>query len=348
MTKNIFKVIIGSFAMEMVKNNLNAIESTSTLVDNVKSEDSLMKIEIVDYNLQWLEMYKNEAKIIKGTLGENCLAIYHFGSTSIPGLKAKPKIDILAVVNNLSLINVAGLEKLSFENRGEVIQTGRYFCKKMPRVHLHIFEKNNLNIEKNLKFRDWMRTHEDDRNDYAKLKIELGKIYDDGMKYCEAKTDFVNKILNKIDNLIKNNQEKFNQARKLNLPIDQYAITGSGPLGIRNLKEINDIDMIVSYTLWNDLAVKYLVVEKNNVKKIIMPNAGIEIFCETSFNSQFKEKDEPTVTQRIKDAEIIDELPFESLKNTLYYKYKMSRNKDLKDIKIIEEWQTIQKLEVFN
>jgi hypothetical protein len=147
--------------------------------------------------------------------------------------------------------------------------------------------------------------------------------------------------------MIKNNQEKFNEIKKINLPINQYAITGSGPLGIRNLKKINDIDMIVSNSLWNDLALKYPVIEQNNIKKIIIPNKGIEIFCETSFNSQIKEKDEPTVIQRIKNAEIIDDLPFESLKYTLYYKYKMKRDKDLKDIKIIEEWQAIQKLEEF-
>jgi len=110
---------------------------------------------------------------------------------------------------------------------------------------------------------------------------------------------------------------------------------------------INDIDIIVSTFLWDDLSLKYPVIEQNHIKKIIIPNKGVEIFCETSFNSQLKEKDEPTVSQRIKDAEIINGLPFESLKYTLYYKSKMNRDKDLKDIKIIEEWQAIQKLEEF-
>ncbi|MFA6118720.1 MAG: GrpB family protein [Parachlamydiales bacterium] len=307
-----------------------------------------MEIEIVEYNPKWIKIYKKEANTIQDVLGDNCLAIYHFGSTSVPNLKAKAKVDILAVVKNLSLINNAGLEKIGFENRGEVIKMGRYFCKKTPRIHLHIFEENNPNIEKNLKFRDWLRTHEDDRNEYAKLKIDLAKIYDDGMEYCEAKTDFINKILDKIDDVIKNNQEKFKLVRKLNLPINQYAITGSGPLGVRKLKKINDIDMIVSDSLWNDLILKYPVIEQNNIKKICIPNQGIEIFCEASFNSPLKGKDEPTVIQRIKSAEIIDGLPFESIEYTLHYKYKMRREKDLKDIKIIEEWQAMQKLEEKN
>ena len=156
-------------------------------------------IEIVEYDTKWPEIFGNEAKLIQEALGENCFAIEHFGSTAVPGLCAKPKIDILAVVKDLSLTPVAALERIGFENRGEVIPSGRYFCKAVvPRIHLHIFEEGNPLVEQNLKFRDHLRAHPKDRAAYAKLKKELAADHSDGMSYCHAKTDFINQILQKI------------------------------------------------------------------------------------------------------------------------------------------------------
>jgi GrpB-like predicted nucleotidyltransferase (UPF0157 family) len=127
------------------------------------------------------------------------LAVHHFGSTSVPGLSAKPKIDILAIVKQLGSIDYAALEKLGFESRGEVIPTGRYFCKESPRVHLHIFEEGNPLIHRNLIFRDWLRTHEEDREAYAALKMKLAGVHNDGMSYCRAKTEFINQIIAKAE-----------------------------------------------------------------------------------------------------------------------------------------------------
>jgi GrpB-like predicted nucleotidyltransferase (UPF0157 family) len=312
-------------------------------IDINKLTGFYMKIKLCKYDSKWPLLFKKEVEPIRRALGDNCIELHHIGSTSIPGLIAKPKIDILAVVKDFSSIDISSLEKIGFENGGEIIKTGRYFSKRIPfKVHLHIFEEGNPIIEKDLKFRDYLRSHREDRDDYAKHKIELAAIHDDGMCYCRAKTDFITNILSKIENLIKNNNNKFSEVKKLNLPVDQYAITGSGPMGIRNLKEINDIDIIVTSKLWNDLALKHPIVDQNNVKKIVIPNSLIEIFCETSFYTKTKEKDEPNVAQRIGNSEIIDGLPFESLKNTLFYKYKMGREKDLKDIEIIESWLNFQ------
>ncbi len=339
------KVIILLFPIFILKVFAHHPENFNSSKDDFKLADLPMKIEIVEYNSRWPEMYKNEATPIKNALDDNCVAIHHFGSTSVLGLVAKPKIDILGVVKNFSSINVLELEKIGLENKGEIIKTGRYFRKKESKtnlqVHLHIFEENNPMIERNLRFRNWLCTHEEDLNAYAKLKIELACLHDDGMKYCNAKTDFVNQIHNKIDTVIRNNQEKFSAVKKLNLPNGQYAITGSGPLGIRNLKEINDIDIIVTSKLWNELVSKYGEVNQNGVKKIVLLDGLIEIFCESSFYTQPKEKDELNVAERIAQSEIIDDLSFESLKNTLYYKHRMGRDKDFNDIKLIEAWQKV-------
>jgi len=152
-------------------------------------------IVIEPYNPQWSWIYEGEARSIQKALGEHCLAIHHFGSTSVSGLSAKPKIDILVVTKDFSSIDTAALKRLGFEYRGEVIPSGRYFTKKEPKVHLHLFEEGNPLIERNLLFRDWLRNHEEDRKAYAKLKQELANKHTDGMEYCRAKTEFIEKII---------------------------------------------------------------------------------------------------------------------------------------------------------
>ena len=64
-----------------------------------------MNITVVDYNPDWKRKYETEARRISALLGENLVAIYHIGSTSVEGLKAKPIIDIMPVVRDLSLVD---------------------------------------------------------------------------------------------------------------------------------------------------------------------------------------------------------------------------------------------------
>jgi len=146
-------------------------------------------VQIVPYNPRWPQMYDNEATLIIQALGSNCLAIHHFGSTSVPGLSAKAKIDILAIVKDFYCVDTSNLEKLGFENRGEVIPSGRYFSKNTPQIHLHLFEEGN---------------HHDDRDAYAKIKKDLASKHTDGMSYCNAKTEFINTIIEKAKKHRKN------------------------------------------------------------------------------------------------------------------------------------------------
>lgn len=145
------------------------------------------------------------------------------------------------------------------------------------------------------------------------------------------------------DVVINSNQEKFSALRDFQLPIDQYTITGSGPLGIRNLKAIGDIDIIVTSQLWTTLAEKYGITDENGVRKIVLPGGVIEAFADGSFYTTPAAPETPTIASRIKDAEIIDGLPFDSIENVLYYKRKDAREKDLKDILLIEQWMRMQK-----
>lgn len=135
------------------------------------------------------------------------------------------------------------------------------------------------------------------------------------------------------------NKKKFDAVRSLDLPLGQYAIISSGPMGIRNIREIGDIDIIVTDELWNVLSKKYSVVEKDKVSKISFPDGIVEAFCQTSFSQTFQDETIPKVADRIAEAEIIDGLPFDQIRHVLYFKRMMAREKDLKDILLIETWQ---------
>lgn len=135
------------------------------------------------------------------------------------------------------------------------------------------------------------------------------------------------------------NHQKFAALKNYNLPMGLYAIIGSGPLGIRDLREINDIDIIVTLTLRDKLIEKYEFSDDGKVKKVVFPDGNIEAFWEDSFYSLEKDKKMPSVERIISRAEIIEDLPFATLEDLLYFKRIWNRKKDLEDIRLIEKWQ---------
>lgn len=145
-------------------------------------------------------MFEEEASRIKGVLGENCIAIHHIGSTSIPGLAAKPIIDIIPVVKDIMGIDAINekMEALGYEVKGEYgIAFRRFFQKGNPARthHVHAFEEGNPEIERHLKFRNWMCAHPEDLEAYGSLKQELAQKYPhDRMSYGLGKESFVASI----------------------------------------------------------------------------------------------------------------------------------------------------------
>jgi len=154
-------------------------------------------IEVVPYDSNWLMQFEEEAARIKKALGSNCVEIHHIGSTSVPGLAAKPIIDMIPVVLDISKVDSANvaMQTLGYEAKGEYgIPFRRYFQKgdSIRTHHAHIFEIGNSEIERHLKFRDWMRKYPEDREAYARLKQELAHQHPyDITAYCLGKEDFV-------------------------------------------------------------------------------------------------------------------------------------------------------------
>ena len=161
-------------------------------------------ITIVPYNTQWPIAFAEEANLVSVALGSNCIAIHHIGSTAVPGLKSKPIIDILAEVRELHRIDQAtgSMKTLGYRVRKESgFPARRLFQKGQDtKTHnLHIYQEGNPEIEKCLKFRDWMRTHPKDATMYAQLKEALAIYSKDIVEYCNGKATFIASILAKSD-----------------------------------------------------------------------------------------------------------------------------------------------------
>ena len=121
-------------------------------------------ITVVDYNPLWPKKYEEEALLIKDILADNCVAIYHIGSTSVEGLAAKPIIDIMAAVQNLEKVDDAAeaFSKIGYEYLGEFGIAGRRYLRKggdertqdiLPFVTICVLiKKNETNMQKSKKF----------------------------------------------------------------------------------------------------------------------------------------------------------------------------------------------------
>lgn len=183
------------------QNHPNRCADIRELIDHILSELNNMqkidRVEIKPYDANWPNIFEKEAALIKRALGDNCVTIHHIGSTSVPGLAAKPIIDMIPVVRDITKVDSdnAAMEDLGYKAMGECgILLRRYFQKGLDcRTHnVHVFEQNNPEIDRHLKFRDWMRTHSEDRKAYAELKKNLAiRFKDDIFSYCLGKEDFI-------------------------------------------------------------------------------------------------------------------------------------------------------------
>ena len=156
---------------------------------------------ISDYNPTWPEEYEAEKSIIKEILKDNCIAVYHIGSTSVPSLPAKPIIDIMVSVRSLEAVDAVSGEfvRIGYEYLGEFGIEGRRYLRKGgdERTHqIHIFHVDDWeNIVRHLAFRDYLRSHEEERGEYAQLKKKLASLYPyDIESYCDGKDEFVRKV----------------------------------------------------------------------------------------------------------------------------------------------------------
>ena len=158
-------------------------------------------IELEMYNPDWPAQYEHEACQIANIFGEQLISIHHIGSTAIPGIKAKPVIDIMVVVHDIEKVEQfnPSMILLGYTPRGEYgIPGRRYFPKIIDEVHshhVHVYGPGHKDITRLLNFRDYLRAHPEKALAYSQLKEILAKKFrHDSAGYTDAKTDFIKKI----------------------------------------------------------------------------------------------------------------------------------------------------------
>lgn len=158
-------------------------------------------ILVTAYDPGWENEFQKEAAVLSEILGDQCVAMYHIGSTAVPGLKAKPIIDIMPVVHHIEDVDLLKeeFEKVGYEYLGEFGIPGRRYLRKGgdERTHqVHIFEENNTwDIHRHLAVRDYLRSHARAAYEYGELKTKLAQKYPydiDG--YCDGKEKFVKQL----------------------------------------------------------------------------------------------------------------------------------------------------------
>lgn len=164
-------------------------------------------VEIVDYDLRWPKLFKDERKLILGAIGHIIVGIEHIGSTSVPSLGSKPTIDILVAINHLDDAKkcIYPLKKIGYKYKPELeaqIPDRRYFHKGEPpreqHYHLHMAELKSEFWKRHLLFRDYLRAHPKIAKEYEKLKKQLAVEYGLNREgYTEAKTPFIKSIVAK-------------------------------------------------------------------------------------------------------------------------------------------------------
>jgi len=157
-------------------------------------------VHLVDYDPLWPEQFGREAQRIASALGRHALRIEHIGSTSVPGLVAKPIIDILLVVADSSNepAYVPALEAAGYVLRIREPDWHQHRLFKGPdtNVNIHVFSIGSEEIERNLAFRDRLRANAADRELYARTKRELAaKSWEFVQNYADAKSEVVESIL---------------------------------------------------------------------------------------------------------------------------------------------------------
>lgn len=157
-------------------------------------------VELVDYDAAWPELFEREAERIRTALGERVRLLEHTGSTSVPGLAAKPIIDMtLAVPDSgeddayVPLLEAAGYV---VRIREPDWYEHRVFKGPDTNVNLHVFSEGCPEIDRMLRFRDWLRSNQADRERYERTKRELAaKEWKYMQDYADAKTAVVAEII---------------------------------------------------------------------------------------------------------------------------------------------------------
>ncbi len=154
-------------------------------------------VELVEHDPSWAKLFEQERDRLADVFAGKALGIEHIGSTSVPEICAKPIVDVLVGVPELELSKeqVESMEALGYEFLGEYGLAGRLFFRKEPRTHhVHVVEHGGHHWERQLTFRDALRTDAEERRRYDEFKRRLASEGHSREVYTELKTPFIREV----------------------------------------------------------------------------------------------------------------------------------------------------------
>lgn len=167
------------------------------LKNPMMNSEKIREVKLSKYDSNWVDSFEKESAKIKEILGKNCVQVYHIGSTSIPEIYAKPVIDIVPVVTDLSAVDACNndFENIGYLPMGEYGISGRrfYWKSRVERTHhIHLFEKGNSEIERHLAFRNYLLQHKEVAQAYSQIKQDLvSQFKTDIISYVDGKGSFI-------------------------------------------------------------------------------------------------------------------------------------------------------------
>lgn len=159
-----------------------------------------MVIEILDYKPNWSHEFRQIRDRVWPHLSHIAVGFEHVGSTSVPGLAAKPVIDIDVVIPSRAELKQISrcLEAIGYEHRGDLGIVDRDAFRQPPDTvphHLYVCPSTSIALRNHLALRDHLRAHTRDREAYGALKRSLASACDDMAEYSRRKTEFIVSIL---------------------------------------------------------------------------------------------------------------------------------------------------------
>ena len=177
-------------------------------------------VRLVPHDPGWAKLAHDEAERIRSTLGSSVIAVHHIGSTAVPGIRAKPIIDLLPVVKTLRELDAMRviLEEAGFQWWGQLGLPGRRYCTKSQAdtgvrlVQAHCYEQGSPEITRHLAFRDYLRAHPPVAMEYEAEKLRCAQLHPgDSHAYAECKSAWI--IRTEADALVWNAEVRKNPAR---------------------------------------------------------------------------------------------------------------------------------------
>lgn len=159
------------------------------------------KYDVVAHDPSWRKRFEEEAKRIQDIFGPDAIEIQHIGSTAVPGLAAKPTIDMLVIVDSADVADRHSklMKGLGYQSLGAFIaEDTRLFEKEVDGERLfivHVFEKGHPHTNDMIKVRDYLVTYPEEARAYEDFKKDLKKRFpDDYVSYRKAKNEYMKEL----------------------------------------------------------------------------------------------------------------------------------------------------------